>query len=667
MSFPLLTRSQEEEILQDCREKAQEGWKLLQEEPSFPHIQDCIYFVNGAHHVVESNALSKTYVNRVRKIHNEIAAILTDVRPIGSYTSANPASKKGAEVLSRCNKLWWRKQRVDRVLRQALALSGVGGSGYVMFTWDKDQEDIIPVAVDPRDVIPIDPVLGTSSIQDWRGVCIRTRLSEDAAKEQFPDHRDAFDESSGNSWFGPEVSRISGTIRRVATSFWNTMLGKKRRQDPPGVEIMRIYLKDDEVNPGPDVQPMGEPGTNWYYEVKPGEKLWPRGKLVICTPDRVLRVLPNPYWHGKFPIVRFTLVDAPWTLTGLSIVQDLVSLQHSLNESVRGLDDARNKILRRDVIADRRALSADALKKIDTRLPGGTYHVDTTLTGSEGFRFGEPPELGPYYLQHMQWVLDQMDDVSGVKGIQAFQQLKQMPSKDTIQEFLQALSPLLKDMARSLEVSVLEMADLMMYNFFQYYSTTKRLDMLGEDGLAPEDFEGDIGSMAPAAGEDESTEEVVKRTARQFRFSVAQNTFLNITNMGDRMLKFQLWSRGGLSTYSMWEAMDIPNIGPETGPDEPARMVAERKIGLLQGPPPELVQAQLMAQIAQAQAAVAQMGSMMQGQPGAPQGGAPPAESTEEVGGGAPRPPGRPPSGMEAPTIQSKDGGTRMVVSQTGG
>ena len=176
--------------------------------------------------------------------------------------------------------------------------------------------------------------------------------------------------------------------------------------------------------------------------------------------------------------------------------------------------------------------------------------------------------------------------------------------------------------------------------------------------------------MVPAGMEGETTEDTVKRTAKQFRFSVAQNTFLNLTNMGDRMLKFQLWGRGGLSTYSMWEAMDIPNIGPEPGPDEPSRMIAERKTGLLQGPPPELVQAQLMAQIGQAQAAVAQMGMMQQqaGQGGPPPpGGAPPAQSAEEVGGGAPRPPGRPPSGMEPPQIVSKDGGTRMTVSQSGG
>ena len=172
----------------------------------------------------------------------------------------------------------------------------------------------------------------------------------------FPEKRAFLKESNGNGWFGPETSRVAGAVRQIWSSFWDSVLNRKRRVDPPGVEIMLIHYRDDSVNRTDVPIEMGEPGTNWAYTVQPGERMFPRGHVVICTPDTILWNGPNRYWHGKIPLVKFTFVTAPWTILGLSIIQDILPLQHSLNESVRGLDDARNKILRRDVIADQKAM-----------------------------------------------------------------------------------------------------------------------------------------------------------------------------------------------------------------------------------------------------------------------------------------------------------------------
>lgn len=662
-----LSVQEENALLAALQEKVTAGWQALQDEPAFLGIQDTIHFVNGAHGLVESNALSKVHLNRVRKIHSELAAVLTDVRPYGSYETQDDNAKLLGEALSNCNTHWWRTSRVDRTIREALSFAGVGASGYVLLQHIPDKDDIVASVVDPRDVVPIEPV-NSVSIQDWRGACIRIRMPLSDAHRRFPEKRAFLKESRGNGWFGPETSRVAGAVRQVWSSFWDSVLNRKRRVDPPGVEIMLIHYRDDSVNKTDAPIEMGEPGTNWAYTVQPGERMFPRGHVVICTPDTILWNGPNRYWHGKIPLVKFTFVTAPWTILGLSIIQDILPLQHSLNESVRGLDDARNKILRRDVIADQKAMPESELKKIDTRMPGGTYWVSTQLTGSEGFRFGEPPDLGPYYLQYMQFILDQMDDVSGVRGIQAFQQLKQMPSSNTIEQFLNAMSPILRDMARNLEASVAELEELMLFNFLQFYSTEKRREILGADGLAGTDFEGEPGTMVPAGVG--TLEERARNSAKQFKFAVAPNTFLNINNITARMMKYQLWSQGGLSTRTIWEAFDIPNIGKAHGATEAEQMMWERENGLLQGPTRELVQVQLeaqkaaaLAQAAQAQAAVAQMGMQAAGAPpqvqAAPEGAAP--------GGGAPRGPGRPPEGIEAPQLVTRDGGTRQVVSRTGG
>ena len=635
------------------------GWEQLEEEPAWGRIQEAINAVNGDHRGIPTNALSRTHANRVRKIHNEISAILTDVRQIWSYeTNIVGDEKKIGDILNKMSRFWWRNRKVDRVLKRTLSLACVAGSGYMMLTWDKDLQDIVPEAVDPRDVIPLEPVF-SATIQDWRGVCIRKRIPISDAHKLYPEYKDRLIEQAGNSWFGPEVTRASGGVRKLVSNFWNAVASRKRRFDPPGVEIMRIYMKDDAVNETTETVSMGEEGTNWYYEVPPGKPLWPRGKLLICTPDVVLKVMPNPYWHGMFPLVKFTLIDPQWSLLGLSIIQDVLPLQHSLNESVRGLDDARNKILRPDVVVDQRAMHENESRKIDTRLPGGVYRVDTTILGNDGFKFGQPPDLGNYYLQHLAWMVDQMDELSGVKGVQAFQQLKQMPAKDTIEEFMQAMSPVLKDMARSLEVSVAEVAELMKFNLFQFYGAEKRVQILGEEGLSVNDFDTDPGSLVPA-GQDPIIDRVTSIASR-FRFVVAPNTFLNLSNVTDRMMKFQLWRAGGYPLWSMWKALDIDMIGEQPAETQGEIMAIERRQGLLPGSPPELVQAQLMAAMAQAQAAMAQMGmGMMTPNVGGGGGG---AAATPQAPGGDKG--GRPPSGQEPPQIEMKDGGTRMAVTES--
>lgn len=684
---PILTEFEKKELLEKIKLKAAEGYETLRAEPAWERIQDAIDAINGQMRYERTSTLSSTFANRLRRISNVQSGVLTDVRPIWSYTTHNDQVKKQGEILNKESKFWWRNRKVDRALKGALQYSGCAGTGYLYPTWDPEIRDIRIDVLDPRDVIPLEAAIGVDSLQDWHGVVIRQRMSVAEARRRWPDAKHLF-RDTGSSWFGPEYQRGKpGLFKRFTTYFWEGTGPSNRIDRVPGTEILRTYLKDDSVNRSGDPMWIGEQGTNWGYLVPyvgqllhTGEaakeadcKIWPRGKLVLSTTDDVIEVLPNPYWHGKFPLVALKLFPAPWAHLGLSCIQDLLALQHSLNECVRGLDDARDQILQPAVIADRRAIAENVLKKIDSRQKGGHFHVDTTLTGSEGFRYGDPKEIPAYYIQYMQWLENEMDDLAGIKGIEQLAQLKQLPAQDTVEEFRQAMSPVLKDMARSLSVGISELAELMKFNFLQWYDTKRQLEILGEEGLTMADMDMDPGNMIPADLPGATSEARAKELAKNFHFEVAENSFLNMSNSTKKMMDFQLWRGGGLSLRSMWKSMDIQNTGKELGESEVDQMVAERRLGLLPGPPPELVQAQTAAALMQAQMGMMQMqmqmGTPQTGVPGQPppQGGPPggPGGGEAPVQAGPPNQGGRPPSGATPPHIEQKDGGTRAVVSES--
>lgn len=474
----------------------------------------------------------------------------------------------------------------------------------------------------------------------------------------------------------------------VLSSAWATLTrGYEGKQGPlPNTtDLFFIYLKDSAIHTGIGPRQMGRPDSNWHYTVYPvgsihpetGEpvteeqaRLYPRGRLIVATQDAVCEDGPNPYWHGMFPLVRFTLEPLPWSLLGASIIGDLIPLQNALNEALRGLEDGMSQWIRRGVVADRSAISKSTLDAIDTRKAGMKAYLNSNV-GAQGFQVVDGPTFPTWYLQMLEYLKNEMDEISGVRGLKELAQLKQMPSADTIQKYMEALSPILKTRSRSMEVSLGELAEQLKVGFFQYYDRRRRFDIVGPDGVSVEDFDYDPDTLVPAgepgpSGEIPPRDERAKNHHKNFKFNVAPNSFLNVSHTEQKMLILQLFRTNIMDPWTLWDSMDLPNVGTPPAEKIEDRIIAARVAGLIPGPTPEIVQlqqelqkVQLMMQLQQLQAM--QMGGQPQGPP--PGGG----------GGGGNQPPsnkpvGRPPSGQEPPQMVQKEGpeGPRPVVSESG-
>jgi hypothetical protein len=679
------------------KRKAGEGMALLKKEDVYNGTQQAIDYVNGQQLPMDrtNKALSVLVDNKVKKIALEIASALTDVRPIWNYTTYDNSAemKHQAEVLNKLARSWWRNSRADRQLFSAIIYALCGGSSYMLLTYDGSRPaggDLALTVYDPRDVIPIDPVY-SEDIQEWRGIILRRQLPPDTLKTMYPAKAHKIEADATMGWFGAETRKgIKGG--NLASTVWQVLRGRMSdSMDRPTqlIDYMTIYLKDDSIHTGSEPRLMGEPDKNWSYMVYPigsrhpsdghtvtreEARLYPRGRLILCTPTTILRDIPNPHWHGNFPVIRICLDSLPFSLSGSSIIQDIIPLQNTLNEVIRGAEDGIGQWIDRGIIADKNVISKTNLDALDTRRRGLRAHINPSA--GQGFTVMDGPTFPNWYIEMPNFLKMEIEENSGVRGLQQLSQLKQMPAADTVEKFMDALSPLLKQRARSIELSLSDLAELLKVGFYQFYDAPRRLQILGKDGLTVEDFDYDPSSMVPVDVLGNTREERARNHYRNFTFQIAPNSFLDVSNATKKMLNLQLFREGGaIDIYTLWEGMDMPNIGTIPAETLPDRIVAARKLGLQPGPTPEVAEAMAKAQYwqatamaaqFQAQSQVGQMGPTMG--PGGPQGG-----PGDPAGPGAPPPPGpggggpgRPPSGQELPQPVMKDGGTRMVISESG-
>jgi len=487
------------------------------------------------------------------------------------------------------------------------------------------------------------------------------------------------------SWFEP-MAKSGGAISDVLTAAWTTLTrgaeGRQRSPDSNVVDLFHIYVKDEVIHTGDKPKYMGEPGSSYGYVVFPvGSKhpdghivselearLYPRGRYIVCTMDAVCEDGPNPYWHGNFPLVRFTLDPSPLSLLGSSMIGDLIPLQNALNECLRGVEDGMAQWIRRGVIADRGSIAAATLKAIDTRKNGLKAYLNNNI-GGQGFQIVDGPTFPEWYMKMLEYLKNEMDELSGVRGLQQLAQLKQMPAADTLEKYMEALSPILKRRCRSMEVSLGELAEMLKVNFFQFYDVKRRFEILGPEGVALEDFDYDPGSLVPSDLPGASREERALKHHRNFKFNVAPNTFLNVSHTEQKMLNFQMFRANVLDPWTLWEGMDMTNAGKAPAETITDRIVAARKLGLMEGPTPEMVAMQQKLMQMQMMMQMQQLGmEAIQGQMMNPGGGGGAPSDGGEVpsNSGVGKEGGRPPSGAETPKMVQKDGGSRTAVSESG-
>ena len=221
------------------------------------------------------------------------------------------------------------------------------------------------------------------------------------------------------------------------------------------------------------------------------------------------------------------------------------------------------------------------MDKIDTRKAGLKLQQNPAM--GKGIQISYPPALPDAVFRSIELYKDAMDNLSGVRDMSQMMRLQQIPSASTIEKIGESMTPIVRGRSRAIEAFMREFGMITAYNFAQFYSLPKRIQILGPSGATFEDFDFDPCSMIPAFVHNDDYDERGIPTAdalmrgplpryerarevmRQFTYHVAPGSQLVSSQIDEQMKYLQLARAGWVDIITTLEHLDIPNVGVPDG------------------------------------------------------------------------------------------------------
>jgi hypothetical protein len=675
-----------------------DGRSYLRLQPAYKYIQEGYDLINSDFDDLPRGSLSDYKAELTVRNLKEIVAAQTNIRVIPSFRSEIPEFRDQVTILNNSFMSWQNGTFFDRKLRKAWQYACATGTGYLGMRYDphywyKGKGDIVVDAYGPMDVLPIG--MGRQhDLQKAYAVALRVETPLHEAWRLFPLFRDRIKGSRENS-------KGRGTVASQAVKFASSVL----RRFGPGstneseaapwamTDLYYIYVDDDSLNNTGKPMFMGQEGTSWSYtvpyvgqELKVAERngspvtrrataedcrLYPNRRLIICTEDVILNPDPSqqvsPYWHSRVPVTPLRADDWAWNFLGFPITRYGTNIEKANNQINRGMIDAMNARLSPPRGYDRNTTSKALMETMNTRIPDQVVGLDMTFNGESPIKPLLPVnwyEFPAYYPAVLQANEARITHQMGVADAQAMSRARQLPSGDSLEKMMESLGPLIKDMSRNMEESIRSIGEMWKSMFFQFYTSKRRMQMLGPDGVSEEDFDYDPGNLIPASEKVIQMRELgiisdgvpyferARWHKDNFTFSVTPYSLHELNSMTRRLFILQLSKSGfPMDWWTMAEMFDVKNFGslpqyndPETGELRTAQTVMERWT----------CQMEMMAHIQQANAQAAGGGGGGGGKPGA-------------GGPGGKKQPGRPSTGAQPPTLEQKSGdaGTRSTIRES--
>lgn len=601
-----------------AKEAIEESDGFLRGQRGYDRIDESIDAVMGKQEDLRLPNLSSTSCNQVGKSFFDMCSGLTDIKPFWEFRTYNKRFESNCSIYGKLSEHVWLQRGMDMSFFYAVQYAVAGGTSYLEPYWDTQIGDLKAEAWDPRDVLPIRPS-NSPSIQDAYGVITRKARTVNYVKylvkyvfgrDDLVKYVQADRDGSivASSLRNTRVGRIMATLGD--SPFRQRLFGEKAQKDIPRIptcDIFTMYVADDTRNESSKPVYMGSfdkqlnPLNNWSYIVQPGDPLYPRKRMVVFMQGMPEPVYdgPSPWWHGKFPYPKLTLDPVPWSYLGKAPVWDLLSLNRSLNKLLRVYDDWCERLARPDVIGDATSISQHDIDKIDSRRAGKKIRAKN-LMGKNALQILGPDPLPADFWKGVEYYEAKIKELSGTQDISNLMQLNQMPSSDSIETMMESMSLTWRMRSRVIEVFMREYAEMMAYNFTQFYNLPMRLTILGGEGVTLQDYDFDPGSIVPDFvhsadfGEDGLPHQSAldrgplprydraREFLRQFSFHIAPGSLLASSELQRKLMYLQLSRAGLIDHWTLLDVLGIPNVGvpPNNVNTITERLIEEMKLGL---------------------------------------------------------------------------------------
>jgi hypothetical protein len=599
--------SKDWDIIQWCEDRLRRGIRFVESQTGYDKIDHNIreifsYEQDTGVSYIPGIKTSSTRANLVAKIGEDLTAMLTDTRYFWKYFSYNEKYEHICRIENKSAERWYNDKEVAQTLGVGIKYYTVAGTAFFHFSYSPRQDDLDIQTLDPRNVFPVDPPIGCQDLQKCAGVISRVPQTPEWIKQEYgkvvaPDNIGVL-----NKFFGWLTRSIDGPGERGGP------LSKKSRGDSeipgsPTTFVNTMYIQDRRKNKTSKTVRLGpweddKPMSQWSYEVKPGLPLYPFGRMIVWGGGALLYDGPSPYWHGDFPILKLTLNPWPWSWFGKAPITDCVPLNDSINRNLRVIDDHAAQVAQPAMIGDRNVSKAE-MNKANTRAAG--MKIRTNMASGKGIQIVPPPPLDSVIWEVVKWCQDLMQKLSGTADPSSMASLNQIPSDDTIDTIMKAMTPGVRLRSRILESFYTRLAKMFLYNDLEFGTITKRFAQFGVSGITKEDFDFDPGTMIPDDVPDGepgdiggSAEALALKGPRpqyqrclsmlaSFSCKFDPSSLLNSAGQQELMKYFLLAKMGYVSVFTLMEKMGIMNFAPEgliIPPDEIGRLQLQQSLGI---------------------------------------------------------------------------------------
>jgi len=598
------------QILEWCHNRLKRGAEFLESQVGYDKIDAAISEIfsyekaTGVSYIPGPRKMSRTRANLAAKVAEDLTAMLTDTRYFWRYSTQNPRYQDQARLSNKGGEQWYTSRNIDLRIGDVIRYYTVAGTGIAHLYWSNRLNDFMLDAEDPRNVFPIDPP-SYHTFQDAVGVILRRPRAPEWVREEYGKivRPDTGGSTVGKffSWLtraivegpgerGGPLSKMRGADRAIPgtpITFVNTMYLRDSRTNKSGRRV-RMGPFDEE----------GKPSSPWSYEVASGAPLYPFNRLIIWGGGVLLHDGPAPYWHAQFPVVKFTLNPWPMSWFGKAPLWDCIPLQESLNNNLRVIDDHAAQVAQPGAVADRNVSKAE-FGKFNTRAPG--YKIKTNLASGKGINIINPPPLDPIIWEVVKYVEEKMQKLAGTADPSVMAGLAQIPSDDTIDTIMKAMTPGIRLRSRILEGAYKELAEQFLFNWWEFDTMARREAMFGPSAVTVEDFDysprtgipddvpdggpGDIASSQDALGtrNPRPLYDRAKAMLMSFQCKFDPSSLLNSAAQQELMKYFLLAKMGYISVFTLMDKMGIMNFAPpnlKVPSDEISRLALQQQLGI---------------------------------------------------------------------------------------
>lgn len=451
--------------------------------------------------------------NKMGLARRDRLAKISDSQPIIDVSTSVDMMEDASLAIENVIRAEWQRQNMNQTLSMAYDIALLNGNGFWKIGASKNKLRI--TALGPDQVIPIMPSL--ESIQESAAILHRAWQPISYIKKLFPFTANGLQDSvrSINTWgrgqFNRPQSMDEVTWNGLSTGM-KRVLGRDGSTGYPNAgdryygvaELEEYYVDDYTRNESNRTVLMKDPflpldAHNWHYEVKPGDRLYPRKRLIVFGGGKLLYDGPSPYWHGMYPFACMWTNKVPWSFYGLSIYRDLMPMQRFVNEIPAGISDMISKALNPPLLTKAGTVAPAAFQAFNSDLPGARLILNGNVNNiNEAFVWQQPPQIPNYVAQMLSGVVNpEFDKLAGNIDVMSIQGKNQMPSGDSIDEMRQNLQTSLRREEKFIETFLNDAGQQAVSNVIQFYDATQRMKLVGEDGITDQDFLYDPGKIFP--------------------------------------------------------------------------------------------------------------------------------------------------------------------------